>query len=420
MATADDRLQLLAEVATLYYDEGLTQEEIAQELEISRSNISRLLAEARRKGVVQITIHYPWKTVPSLQAALVERFGLSAARVMVAGGRSYDQLLPGLGTLAARYLESILPERGVLGISWGTSVYETVRALRSLERPEIEVVQMIGALGLGDPVIDGPELARLLGQYLGAHYHYLHAPLLVEDRAAREALLHTTRIRETLDLVGRTDLALVGIGSLVPPFSGAVRSGYIGDEGQAMLRRAGAVGDICAQFFDVHGRLLDVPLNSWVIGVDLAQMSRIPTVIGVAGGRFKAPAMRGALRGGYLDVLVTDDEAAREVLYLDDQLLGKAEAAPALETVLGVGHALGLHDRPAVLFVQTAASFQANVRLENLTRRTPTINAKSILSVLSLGIDSGHQIRITAKGSDEGAAITTLSRLVETNFDESR
>jgi deoxyribonucleoside regulator len=417
---ANDRLELLAEVATLYYEEGLTQEEIAHELDISRSNISRLLAEARRKGVVQITIHYPWKTVPSLQTALVERFGLTAARVLVAANRSYDQLLPGLGTLAARYLEGILPQRGVLGISWGTTIYHVVRALRPTERPEIDVVQMIGALGLGDPVIDGPELARLLAEFLGARYHYLHAPLLIEDDTAREALVHTGRIRETLDLASRADLALVGIGSIVPPLSGAIRSGYVDEEWQAVLRRHGAVGDICSQFFDIHGQPLDIPFNHWVIGVDLAEIKRIPCVIGVAGGRFKAPALRGVLRGGYLDVMVTDDEAAREVLRLDDQLTGVAEAAPALEAVLPVSNAVGLHDRPAALFVQTAASFEANIRLENLTRGTPAVNAKSILSVLSLGIEKGHQIRISAKGADEVAAIRALHGLVEDNFGESQ
>jgi deoxyribonucleoside regulator len=322
----DDRLKVLAEVAVLYYEDGLTQGEIARKLDISRSNISRLLAEARQKGVVDIRINYPWGTSPSLQAELMDRFALRVARVLKADRMDYKWTLRGLGALAARYLEGILKAGHTLAISWGTAVHEVVSALPP-RKLGIEVVQMIGAVGSGDPLIDGPELARVLAQTLGGRYRYLHAPLMVKDEKVRQALLKEQRISETLELARRADIALVGIGSVEPSVSSLIRAGYIDEEELEATHQKGAVGDICACQFDVYGRVLDIELNRRVVGIDLESLKRIDCVIGVAGGVLKAPAILGALRGRFVDVLVTDEKAAEEVLQL-------AEECPAPEGVM--------------------------------------------------------------------------------------
>jgi len=319
MNAFDNRLKLLAEVATLYYEDGLTQQEIANRLGISRSNISRLLAEARRKGVVEIRINYPWQTSPSLQSALMDRFALRVARVLKTEGYDYRWTLRGLGALAARYLEGILRDGTILAISWGTAVYAVVNALRPTKKMDIEVVQMIGAVGSGDPLIDGPELARMLADAFGGRYRYLHAPLIVESAEVQRAFLNEQRISETLQLARKADIALVGIGSVEPSISSLIRAGYIDERELATIRQKGAVGDICARQFDIHGRVLDIELNRRVVGIDIESLKKIRCVIGVAGGILKAPAILGALRGEIIDVLVTDEEAAREVLRLDEK-----------------------------------------------------------------------------------------------------
>jgi len=319
MAVFDNRLKLLAEVATLYYEDELTQEEIAQRLGISRSNISRLLTEAKRKGVVEIRINYPWQTSPSLQAALIARFALPMARVLKVEHHDYKWTLRGLGALAARYLEGILKDVSILAIGWGTTLYEVVSALRPIKKVDIEVVQMIGAVGSGDPLIDGPELARRLANTLGGRYRYLHAPLIVESAEVQQALLKEQRINETLQLARKADIALVGIGSVEPSISSLIRAGYINEQELAAIRQSGAVGDICARQFDIYGRVLDIDLNRRVVGIDIESLKEIKCVIGVAGGILKAPAILGALRGGFVDILVTDEEAAEEVLRLDEK-----------------------------------------------------------------------------------------------------
>jgi len=307
----------LAQVASLYYEDNSTQAEIAHRIGASRSTVSRLLREARETGVVEITIHYPWKTAPQIEHNLIARFHLRQARVLVGRGRPYEEILRGLGVLAARYIESVLVEGTILGISWGTAVYRTVRALRPGRRLPITVVQMIGAVGIGDPLIDGPDLARLLANVYGGEHRYLHAPLIVEDAHVREMLLQEPRIRETLSLAHRADVALVGIGSLVPKVSSLLRAGHLNRKALGQLRAQGAVGDICARHYDAQGHVLDIELNRRIVGIELEALHSIEQVIGVAGGEAKAEAILGALRGKHVNVLVTDDAAAQKALALD-------------------------------------------------------------------------------------------------------
>jgi deoxyribonucleoside regulator len=319
MTWLDNRLELLAEVATLYYEDGLTQEEIASRLSISRSNISRLLTEARVKGVVEIRINYPWQTSPALQTQFIERFGLSAARILKNGHLDYQQMLRGLGTLAARYLERMIIDPSTLAIGWGTAVYEVVNALRPIKALDVDVVQMIGALGSGDQLIDGPELARVLANRLGGRFHYLHAPLIVGSADMQQALIGEARIHETLEMARQASIAVVGIGSVEPNLSSLIRAGYLTKQELSAIRECGAVGDICARQFNIRGEILDINLNQRVVGIDCAALKRIGCVIGVAGGALKAPAILGALRGGFIDVLVTDAQAAEAVLQLEKE-----------------------------------------------------------------------------------------------------
>jgi DNA-binding transcriptional regulator LsrR (DeoR family) len=313
---SEERRHLLAEIATLYYEEELSQAEIADRLGLSRSNVSRLLAEARQEGVVEITIHYPWRGMPDLEKLLIERFQLKDARILQTGHYGYSQVVQGLGVLAARYLETRLRDHMVLGISWSTGVYQVVNALRAARRLGVTVVQLTGAVGSVAPILDGPDLARWLAQTLGGQYRYLHAPLIVESAEMRQALEQERAIRETLDLARRADIALVGIGSIQPALSTLLQAGIVDERGLETVAALGAVGDICTYHYNIQGCLVPLELHRRIMAIDLPSLARVPLVIGVAGGREKAEAILGALRGSYINCLVTDEVAANEVLRL--------------------------------------------------------------------------------------------------------
>jgi DNA-binding transcriptional regulator LsrR (DeoR family) len=309
-----DRTELLAQVASLYYEENLTQAEVARRVNTSRSTVSRLLREARDAGIVEITVHHRYGTDAALEKELIARFGLRGARVLSGKGRPYEDILRGLGVVAARYMEGIVDESAIVGISWGTSIYSTVQAMQPDREMPLTVVQMAGAASASNPQIDGPGLAMLLANKYGGEYHYLHAPLLVEEARVREALLQEPGIRDTLALARKADIALLGIGSVIPEVSSLFRVGYLDREALTKLQEQGVVGDICGQHFDAHGRTEGIALNRRVIGVDLSVFKDVAHVVAVAGGRAKADCILGALRGGHIKVLVTDDQAARAVL----------------------------------------------------------------------------------------------------------
>jgi len=313
-----ERQELLARVASMYYEQDRKQAEIARTVGLSRSTVSRILQEARKSGVVEITVHYPWKRVANLEKRLTDQFRLRAARVLQSRARPDIDIVRGLGVLAARYLEGVMFPGAVLGISWGVAVYSTVCALNPSPSLAVTVVQMVGAIGEGNPLIDGPELARVMAGLWGGESRYLHAPLIVEDASVCRVLMQEPRIADTLRLSRSADIALVGIGTPDANVSSLLRAGYIATNDLSELRGRGVVGDVCARQYDIEGNLVDLDLNRRIVGIDLADLHRIGHVIGVAGGEAKAAAIVGAVQGGHINVLVTDDLTASKALSLSE------------------------------------------------------------------------------------------------------
>lgn len=309
------REDLVAEVATMYYEARLDQEEIAARVGVSRSTVSRMLGEALRSGTVEIRIRRPLPLDEDLQRDLMSAFGLRDALVLGTNGRPGDAL-PRVGRLAARYLDTTLGEGDVLAISWGTAVRAVADGLEPKVPRHIEVIQMLGGAGSRDLEVDGTELARRLAGLLGGQCRYLNVPLVVDDEHVAAALLRQRSVRETLAAAANADVAMVGIGALVPSVSSLLRAGHLTRRGIADLRRLGAVGDVCGHLFTVEGALVDAELVRRIVTVDVQSLRRIPRVVGVAVGATKAEAVLGALRGRLVSVLVTDDATARHVLTL--------------------------------------------------------------------------------------------------------
>lgn len=307
------RSDLIPEVATLYYRDRLDQQAIARRVGVSRSTISRLLAEALATGVVEIRIRQPLPLVDDLGRALAQRFELRDAQVLDVRNRT-EGALARVGRLAARYLDSILAEGDVLAISWGTGVHAVASGLESVTSRGVEVVQMLGGAGSRDAEVDGTVLARRMADVFGGRCRYLSAPLVVDDEQVATALLRQRGIRETLAAAAHADVALVGIGALVPEVSSLLRAGYLTLEGLADLRRLGAVGDVCGHHFGLDGAMLDTELSRRVVAIGLSSLRGIPRVIGVASGVAKAEAIVGALRARLINILITDDATARAVL----------------------------------------------------------------------------------------------------------
>lgn len=304
------KLELLARIASLYYEQNLTQEQIAGRSGYSRSMVSRLLTEARAQGVVEVRIHHPLHRVRELEQEFLRRFELDAVRVLARGTLQPDLAIRRLGNLAAIYLEEVLPGVHRIGVSYGAALSETINALRAGVFADIEVVQMIGALELQKPDEDGPALARRLARRVGGSCHTLAAPAFAESPAARDTLMNDAHVRGVTDLAAGCDLALTGTGALDPEHSTLLRAGSCSSELLRQLSQAGAVGEVCAIPLDIDGGVLDTLLTRCLVGVQPEQFRRIPTRVGVAGGEIAAAPVLAACRSGLLNVLVVDEAAA--------------------------------------------------------------------------------------------------------------
>lgn len=329
----EDR-SLLAKVAELYYLRNLTQQMIAERLGVSRPAVSRLLDRSRRLGIVRIEVAASEDAHRSLERALEDTFSLREAIVVSAPNDLAGAARPALGQAAAHYLDRLLKGGERIGVSWGTTLGAVMDHLQP-RRLRTSVVPLVGGLGQAAPTIHANELARRLADAHHGEVHLLYAPAIVAHSRVREAMLTDPGIRRVLDLARNVEIALVGIGALVPS-STLIQSGYVSAAQMAALRRRGAVGDICTRPFTADGAPVRAPLDCRILAVTLEDLRRIPTVIGVAGGREKAEALLGALHGGLVDVLVTDDLAAAAVMRLASTRAGvpggPPRAAPAKET----------------------------------------------------------------------------------------
>lgn len=312
----DQRLATLARVASLYYEDGMNQNEVAAIMGYSRSHISRMLAEARREGIVEIHVHHPLERVAALEQRLADQFVLQEVRVLKSNGVPYSQMLRRLGALGAGLLAQKVNPKSILGISWGTALYEVGNMLAPIDYPDVKVVQLIGSATSRDHQVDGPGLARAFSMQFGGQYYTMPAPWLVGDKQIRDALMKERRMQEVLDLTKKVDIALVGIGTVDPRLSSLVRAGYLSIEEAEQIQAMGAVGDVCGHYFDIQGNLMEIPVAGYAFGTEVDTLQAISLTIGVAGGAVKAPGILGALRSKLVNSLVTDDAAARIVLEL--------------------------------------------------------------------------------------------------------
>ena len=324
MASVDAESQrLLYRVAQAYYDEDLTQQQIARRFGLSRPKVSRLLQRARASGVVKIVLVPPSSDMSSLERGLEARYGLDEAVVVaVTDPRDAAGVARELGPAAAECLARSVRGNEVVGITWGSTLLAMVDALPARSWPDVTIVQIMGGLGPVDAREHSADLTRRVARRFGARLELLPAPGLVSSVAAAEALRADPQIAATLRLAARADIAIVGLG--VPsPDSVVMRHGTIISPAEAeAAREAGAVGDIALRFIDADGRPVRLPLNEpfaepfgeRIIGLTLDEIRAIPRTIGVAGGEAKYAVVRAALRAHLIDVLVTDHVTAQRLL----------------------------------------------------------------------------------------------------------
>jgi deoxyribonucleoside regulator len=308
-----DRARLLAEVAEMYYMFEMNQAEIANKIGVTRSMISRMLTEARQKGIVDIRIHRAQQPDPSLEAELVKVFNLLSASVIEVQNQEPGVLRKNLGQFGAEVLSGYLEPGLVIGIPWGTTVSSIVNEMEAVSYP-VKIVQLVGAMDGRNKEYDGHRLVSRLAEKLNGEGYFLNAPFICPDRKTVEALRSTPGIRETIEMGRKADIALLGVGSTSPEYSSFYLAGYVSLEDLEQFRNEGAVGDVCGLHYDIHGNEVCGEFCERLVTIPRHDLFNIPLRLGVAGGHGKVSTLVGAMRGGYINALVTDNITACKLL----------------------------------------------------------------------------------------------------------
>jgi DNA-binding transcriptional regulator LsrR (DeoR family) len=310
----------LVRASRLYYELGETQNAIADQLGVTRPQVSRLLKRARAEGVVEIRIVDRTAIESPAADALRRSYGLDAVHLAPTIAGPDDLTRRFVGRLAAEVLRGALRGGAIVGIGDGAAVSATAAALEESATPAaVTVVPLCG--GYWSTGLER-EPYRRVADALEAQARGLMAPGLVDDAATRQALLAHAGLQAIADLWDHLDVALFGIGG--PAWSAA----RVGKKTARQLDAAEAVGEVLVAPFDLDGRFVCDALRERVIALDARRLGRVPVAIGVASGEAKVRPILGALRAGVVRTLVTDVATAEAVVALDEATLSPSGGRP--------------------------------------------------------------------------------------------
>lgn len=316
---SESELRRLVEVAHLYYVRDVTQDKIASQMGTSRSKVSRMLKEARERGLIEIRVRSSLITEPDLQGLLASELGLKECLVLAAPDST--DVAERVGSLAGHYLQENISDGDVVGVGWSSAVYSTVSSDAFTEKADVTVTQLMGSVGDAIIELNGVYITGRLADALGAQAHYIHAPMIVADKVVRDGLMRDRHILKTLTVARKASIMVAGIGAINENI-GQYRAGYLYDDDLKYIRERGAVGEIIGTYVSGKGEIMPLEINDRIIGLDAGDLRNIPLRVGVSWGVQKAAANVGAARSGLINVLVTDENTAREMLNMLNGSMG--------------------------------------------------------------------------------------------------
>ena len=320
MGNNKDRDEQLAFVAEKYYLEDHKQTDIAEMIGLTRSAVSRMLTEARDKGIVEILIHHPFQYDHSLENSLRKVFNLKHVSVVAFKNKpDYDEIRSRLGKAGARLLSKLIEPGFKVGVAWGTTVQATIEAFETSQIKDTQVIQLVGVLGSTRHSYSAQTLVERLAQKIGGEGIYLYTPFIVENESTAASLLEDPSVEQAISIGKECDIALMGIGTTKPDYCSLLRGNHISPQTLQTIQNAGAVGDVCALYYDIEGNLAKVDFHQHRIGSSLSGLQEIEVRLGVAGNIEKAEAVLGAVSGGFINSLVTDNQTAARVLELAEK-----------------------------------------------------------------------------------------------------
>ena len=310
---SDQRYILKLKAAYYLYEKDYTQVQVADMLGISRVTLSRLIQEAKEEGIIRIEI-VDVRNIElniALEVKIKEQFDLLDVKIINCPDDDPKELMKRLGQAGARLFEQHVRSGMKIGCAWGRTLEYLVDSLSENKRIDsLEIVTLLGGAGKSFSEIQPNIMAqKLLGKYSGRGY-VINAPCFCRTQELRDALMEDPHIQDVLARAAQTDICLIGIGGMPAMDANGLDDQDVIDD----LLSHGAVGDVCANYFQKDGSRCDAGISRRTISINPELLRSVKRVIAVAGGANKVQSILGALRGGYVNMLVTDMTTAQAIL----------------------------------------------------------------------------------------------------------
>lgn len=315
MNLEEERMRLLVKISNMYYVEGINQQEIANRLNISRPQVSRMLSTAKNEGIVTISIKNPFTQEQEIERAIKEIFGIRDAMIVDVQDKEPKAILNKVARVGATLIESILKNNDIVGVMAGKAVNALSKEIEYSggSRENIQFVPLVGGWGAEGTNFHANSNTQNMAEKFNGRYLLLNAPAIVLSQQTRELILKEPHISNVLQLARKSNIAILGIGQ-ISSHSTIVESGFLPEKELDEVRKRGAIANICSSFIDSRGDIIDFPMASRIIGLTLEEISKIPQAIAIATGEEKIPAITAALRGRWVDILITDLATAKGIL----------------------------------------------------------------------------------------------------------
>ena len=295
---------LMVKAAWYYYFENMTQQAIADRLSISRMRVIKLLEAARQNGIIQFRLRSDGVGMAEQSRALMEKYHLKDV-FLIPSAEEESTVNESIARAGAMYIADRLGDNACINVGYGDTLSRTLNHLATMVETPVTCISLTGGVS--------PYLPNTRSNVFNARLYLIPAPLLASSQEMASAMRGESSVSEIFDMAELSSFTLVGIGSIHDSAT-VVKSGVLSRNDLFYLRMHNAVGDILCHFFDRDGQLLQTPIEDKLISTPLSRLKALRNVVGLAAGAQKADAIRAALRGGYLDVLVTDEATASLLL----------------------------------------------------------------------------------------------------------
>ncbi len=304
---------LLVEISRLYYTHDYNQQQIAKMLKISRPSVSRALSQAKKSGIIKIEIVDYKDQFTTLESKITAKFNLMKVMIVPNEGCDSGEIKNRLGRVAAKYLETLISDNMILGVSWGTTMQAVEKNLSVKFFENLKIVQLVGGMSRGQYETHASVIAMRIADKYHTIPFLLPIPAIVDNPELKQALTLDRNISQSLRLHQEANVVVFSIG-VFNQNSILLKAKYFSPQEVAHLEKQGAVADICSRVITAQGEICSPKLNNRTIGIELEEMKNIPLSVAVAGGIEKLPAIKAALQGHYFKILITDEIVARELI----------------------------------------------------------------------------------------------------------